>query len=359
MDASSIGLNGCGPMDVCEIDPLRDVRWPAFVRDHTAGSVFHTTGWLEALRRTYNYEPAALARCDSNDNLVSALLYCRVNSWLTGRRIVSLPFSDHCEPLAEDEDSLRRLVAGLRRRADASHCRYLELRPLSDLSEPIFGLAQGQRFYMHRLDLRAGADKIFQRFHRDCVQRKIRRAEREGLAHEASRSAATLEKFYDLVVQTRRRQGLPPQPIGWFRNLLECVGNAATIHLACKGERAVAGILTLEHGKCMVYKYGASDEHFHNLGGMPYLFWGAIQDAVDRRLEDLDLGRTDLDNPGLIAFKEHLGAQRSTVVYRRNPAANPTGAQKARTLQLFRLAFRIVPDSLLAATGSLLYRHSA
>lgn len=359
MDASLIGVDECGPMDVCEIDPLRDVRWPAFVRDHPASSIFHTAGWLEALRRTYGYEPAALAGSDPRGNLVSALVFCRVNSWLTGRRIVSLPFSDHCEPLAEDEDGLGRLIAGLRQRADTGHCKYFELRPVSLLSEPAFGLAQGQRFYLHRLDLRPGADEVFHRFHRDCIQRKIRRAEREGLALEEGRTPETLKKFYNMVLQTRRRQGLPPQPIHWFRNLMDCVGNAAIIRLACKGDQAVAGILTLEHGKRIVYKYGASDEHFHNLGGMPYLFWRAIQDATGRGIEELDLGRTDPDNPGLIAFKEHLGAQRSMLCYRRTPPGNPEGTKVAWKLRLSRLAVRIAPDSLITATGSLLYRHIA
>ena len=49
-------------MDLCtrnfyEIDPCKDLRWPRFLERHPDASVFHTPGWLEALRRTYEYEP--------------------------------------------------------------------------------------------------------------------------------------------------------------------------------------------------------------------------------------------------------------------------------------------------------------
>lgn len=357
MKAALPEVERCGPTDVVEINPLGDVRWPAFVRDHAAGSIFHTTGWLEALRRTYNYEPAAVATCDSQGNLANAVVYCPVNSWLTGRRLVSLPFSDHCEPLVRDEVSLAKLVGELQQRAEAGKCKYVELRPVSNVAESRLGLPSGPKFYMHCLDLSPGVDRIFRSFHRDCVQRKIRRAERERLKLEEGRSTAMLDRFYNLVLQTRRRQGLPPQPRGWFQNVLDCLGNAAIIRLAYKGDAAIAGTLTLEHGKCIVYKYGASDHHFHNLGGMPYLFWQTIQDAVDRKFERLDMGRSDPDNPGLMSFKDHLGAQKSVLCYRRSPAQqNEQSAWKGR---FARFVCKAIPDGLLTATGSLLYRHMA
>jgi hypothetical protein len=35
-------------------DPLQDPRWAELVGRHPHASVFHTTGWLEALRRSYD-----------------------------------------------------------------------------------------------------------------------------------------------------------------------------------------------------------------------------------------------------------------------------------------------------------------
>ena len=55
----------------------------------------------------------------------------------------------------------------------------------------------------------------------------------------------------------------------------------------------------------MVYTYGGSDAKFNNLGGTPMLFWRMIKEANDAGAEELNLGRSDLDNQGLITFKEH------------------------------------------------------
>ncbi len=57
---------------------------------------------------------------------------CRVSSWITGTRLVSLPFSDHCEPLLGKPSDLGEFVNWLRAECDLQRWRYVELRPLLD-----------------------------------------------------------------------------------------------------------------------------------------------------------------------------------------------------------------------------------
>src|SRR5262245_48008469 len=97
-------------MDVHAFDPLHEPRWLEFVTSHPSASIFHTPGWLESLRRTYHFEPVALTTSAPGLPLRNALVFCPVRSWLTGARLVSLPFSDHCEPLVDDADELRALA---------------------------------------------------------------------------------------------------------------------------------------------------------------------------------------------------------------------------------------------------------
>src|SRR5689334_15098324 len=100
-------------MSVRAIDPREDARWPAFLDRHAHASVFHTPAWLEALRRTYGYQPAAFVTAAPGEELTNGLVFCRVKSWLTGRRIISLPFSDYCEPLLESAGDLDALLVAL------------------------------------------------------------------------------------------------------------------------------------------------------------------------------------------------------------------------------------------------------
>ena len=177
------------------------------------------------------------------------------------------------------------------------------------------------------------------------------------MSYEAGTSERLLSRFYGLLRLTRRRHGLPPQPLAWFRNLIACLGDGVTIHVASKDGRPIASILTLSFKKTMVYKYGGSDARHHRLGGMPFLFWRAIQDAKAQGIEELDLGRSDIDQPGLVAFKDHLGATRTTLTYYTCPARRKGTAHDGPISRAARRVVSHLPDAALDLTGRLLYRH--
>lgn len=88
-------------MAVYQFDPLQDFRWPEFLQSHPAASVFHTPGWLEALRRTYGYEPTVFTTASSGEELRIGIVFCRVKDCLRGCRMVSVPLSDYCQPLVD------------------------------------------------------------------------------------------------------------------------------------------------------------------------------------------------------------------------------------------------------------------
>ena len=105
----------------------------------------------------------------------------------------------------------------------------------------------------------------------------------------------------------------------------------------------------------MVYKYGCSDPAFNNLGGTALLFWKSIQEAQDRGFEKLDMGRSDVDNPGLVAFKEHWGASGRMIDY----WTHPRRSQRLPGIwrKMTRHAVSAVPDLALELVGKVLYRH--
>jgi len=348
---------------VSQIHPLRDPRWKGLLLRHPSASVFHSEPWLSALHKTYGFEPVALTTSSTSEDLHNALLFCRVDSPLTGQRLVSLPFSDHCAPLTTGEPDLALLTAAMRLQLTDRRLRYVELRPVEPL--PQGGTCHTISTYRwHRLELTADIGDIYSRFHRDCVARKVRRAEREDLAYGKSNSDQYLAEFWKLYLLTRKRHNAPPQPLSWFRNLLSEFREEAKIHLAAQGDHPIAAIFTLEYKDTLVYKYGCSDPHFQALGGTHLLFWRAIQDAKSRGLRTLDLGRTDYSNEGLIKFKDRWGADGCDLVYSRFTAqprsrSGYRAGHDSLSLSLTRRALTCLPDSLFAAAGALLYRHIA
>jgi hypothetical protein len=343
-------------MTLYKIDPLSDPRWPELVRRHSDASAFHTTGWLHSLRLTYGYEPMVFTTSPPRSELRNGLVFCEVKSWLTGSRFVSLPFSDHCQPLADDAKELQSILEGLQDVAMKRRLKYIELRPLD--SEHV---TDGTRFSkcasyaFHKIDLRGSTETIFGNFHDSCIRRKIRKAEREQLIYDVGRSDTLLRKFRHLFLLTRRRHNLPPQPLSWFRNLASCLGDRLSIHVVSKGPDPVASIITLSYKTSLIYKYGCSDARFSNCGGTPLLFWKAIQEGKESGAEELDLGRSDLNEPGLSIFKEHLGGLASELTYHRF-SIKPSGKPLPK-LPYIRRAFARMPDSVFSGAGRLLYRH--
>jgi Acetyltransferase (GNAT) domain len=346
--------------NVFQIDPIHDSRWPLFLRSHPSASVFHTPGWLQALQRAYDYEPVAFTTSAPGQPLENGVAFCRVDSWLTGSRLVSLPFSDHCQPLAKRSEAAAAICRELKRELVCQKYRYVELRPLvpngiGPVDQDVF--VPSEEYYLHRLDLEPDLDMLFANFHKNCIRRKIWRAEREGVTCEAGRSESILAKFYHLQLLTRRRHRLPPQPMAWFRNLIDCLGERLTIRVALKDGWPIASIMTLSFKSTLVYKYGCSDARFHRLGGMPLLFWKAIQEGKQEGVAEFDLGRSDIDNPGLAAFKEHLGAMRSKLLYFRLESRGSGSFSTLPRLQMARRLFARMPHSVAEKAGALLYRH--
>ncbi len=114
-------------MAIYAIDPLRDPRWAEMLERHPRASVFHTPGWLEALRRTYGYEPVVYTTSPPRADLTDGVVLCRISSRITGRRLVSLPFSDHCEPLTERPEELRTLLNFLESIRSDEGWKYVEI----------------------------------------------------------------------------------------------------------------------------------------------------------------------------------------------------------------------------------------
>lgn len=344
-------------MQIYTLDPMLDRRWEDLVAAHPRASVFHRQGWLSALARTYGYRPIVLTTTPPGQRLLNGIAFCEVKSRITGNRLVSLPFADHAEPLLDESGSCFDLTGWTLSELRERNWKYIELRPLRGEMKTDCPFAACKSFWFHTLDLTAPLDQIFLKMDRNSIQRRIQRAERAQLSYEKGCSEEILNDFYRLLMITRRRHQLLPQPLAWFRNLIFCMNGGAEIRVARKGGTAVAALFTLRHRGFVVYKYGCSDERFHHLAGMPFLFWKLIEESKAAGAEQIDFGRTDLDNDGLIRFKDQFGTVRRQITYLRYPERAPGESPAFSLMPSARRLFSVLPDALASAAGRLLYRH--
>jgi hypothetical protein len=344
-------------MSVFYMDPLQDERWLEYLQSHPDATAFHSPAWLDALRRTFGYEPVVATASRPGEALRSGIAFCRIASPITGRRVVSLPFSDHCQPMAEQPEDLADVQNALVSCMHRERMRYAEIRPRTPAFQAPEGFVPVNDFWLHTLKLTPSLDDLFRGFHKDCIQRKIRRAEREGLVAEAGRCDTILGKFYHLLLLTRRRLGVPPHPLRWFRNLVETFAENLEISVASKDGEPVASILTLRFKDALVYKYGCSDARHNRLGGMPFLFWRAIRQARTLGLRELDFGRSDPDDTGLVTFKDRLGCTRTPLRYWRSPAASSAARHYTWVTSAVKPLVARFPLPLLTVMGQAVTRH--
>ena len=345
---------------IYRIDPTKDLRWTEFVKRHPKASVFHSVGWLQALQSTYGYEPLVFTTSPPTEELKNGLVVCRVESFITGRRLVSLPFSDHCEPLCDSNEESDYLICNFQAALENQKLKYVEVRPTDDNFSQTLEKNKFQpvtKYFLHTLSLTPDLPELFRGFDKDCVQRRIRRAERACLVERCGRSEELLKDFYGLFTLTRARHQLPPIPYAWFRNLVFCQGEALEIRMAYKDETPISAILTLQFKETVYYKYGCSDVRFNKFGATPWLFWKAMVAAKTRGAREFDLGRTEEDNLGLLAFKNRWAPRPRSLIYWRYPIGSSLVSVTGWKLKMAKRVFSCLPNSILNIIGHLVYRH--
>ena len=346
-------------MMIESLDPLLDPRWDQLTTSHPSASVFHTSGWLRALAMTYGFRPLALTSSRSGGQLSDGVVFCEIRSSVTGSRLISLPLSDHSQPMLNECSGMLELQQWIEVEYIRGKWKYIDLRPTAWETAPGSTLAVTESFWLHNVELEPSLEKLFRNLHKSCFQRRIRHAEHEHLTYERTCTDRLLDDFYKLLVITRRRHQLLPQPREWFRNIMAELSPNAEIRMVRKDGVPVAAILTLRHRGTVVYKYGCSDERLHHLAGMPFLFWRLIEESKLEGCERIDLGRTELENRGLIEFKDRIGTTRSKMSYLRYPQSEKTSGVQLSRLGAQRRLLQLLPGCLFSTMGRLAYRHIA
>jgi lipid II:glycine glycyltransferase (peptidoglycan interpeptide bridge formation enzyme) len=216
-------------------------------------------------------------------------------------------------------------------------------------------------FYTHSLDLTPGAGRVFDCFE-SSVRRAIRKAEKSGLQIEVVQSEAGIRDFYRLQCRTRRRHGLPPQPLAFFLNIHRHIisKDLGFLITGKLNQSSVAASLYLKWGTGAYFKFGASDDRFQEFRGANLVMWAAIQKCMALGLHQLQFGRTSLRNDGLRRFKLGWGASEQMLSYfkfdlRKNQYVTDTDHASGWHNRLFAS----LPLPLLRLTGKILYPHLA
>jgi CelD/BcsL family acetyltransferase involved in cellulose biosynthesis len=329
-----------------------DPRWKALVERRAEATAFHDVGWARTLADAYGFDAFVVARVEDAEIVAGTPMVSLGGK--RSRRWVALPFTDECPPLGDATD-VRALVDGLEDMRSARQIDAVELRGsvVSRLGTAV------QVGVTHELALDADPKEVRAKLHPSQARRNVDRAAREGVAVTCRTDReALLETFYRLHLLTRRRQGVPIQPRRFFARLWEHVvarGRGFVLVAMLERQPAAAAVF-LDSNTTLTYKFGASDPDL--LGARPNhaIFWAAIERACLAGRTTFDLGRTDIENAGLRAFKASWGAIERPLVYTALGRTNSSARDRGKML---RPLISHAPLVVCRALGEALYKRAA
>jgi CelD/BcsL family acetyltransferase involved in cellulose biosynthesis len=341
-------------LSISILNPLEHPDWDGLLATNEQAAFFHTAAWARVLVETYRYTPLYFTLIERGQ-LFGLLPVMEVDSRLTGRRGVALPFTDICHPLARDAGVFKELIDAVIAHGRRAGWRRLEMHGGQEF---LRGEPAAARMLIHTLALKPAPSEVAAAF-RDSTRRNIRKAQKNDVTVRLEHTQEAMDTFFRLHCGTRRRHGLPPQPWSFFDRIFKHIVSAGKGFVAL-GEslgRFAAAAVFFRFRDTLLFKFGASERRNLNHRPNNLVMWEVIRWACQNGIRWLSFGRTDPENSGLLQFKQGWGAvEEEARYYSCDVATGRFLPLKALPPAPSRL-FRALPIPLLRLAGSLLYRH--
>jgi hypothetical protein len=336
--------------------------WDEYVLRQANSAIFHSKNWQCVLQDSYPYRFFGIQALDASGKIIGVLPAWLVASKLTGKRLVSSPFSYICEPLADNDEIAGLMLQRAREICQGESAAYYELKSLHRVSAADQLFVESGQFDTYLLDLKSSEDELLAGTHKNMIQRGIAKAQKEGVEIRVGNEEACVEELQRLNLLTCRKHGIPAQPLIFLRQVwLRLVLNGgADILFAYYKDMAIGSMVIFYYKSTATYMYGASDEQHLAQRPNHLLLWEAILRAKQRGMVTFDLGRVSDDNPGLKEFKQRWGAGAVPLHYYYWPEKKGVGAVNRKSLK-FRLTTLMFSKMPIAVTARLtwLYKHLA
>jgi FemAB-related protein (PEP-CTERM system-associated) len=341
---------------------LLDSHYSTFVEQQTKDTYYYSQTWLDLITELYGYSVIPLTTTNTAGEITGFLPLCSVHSPLTGRRLVALPFSDHCSLLAVDEASANALVDQAIDLARQQKVKYLELRTGSnDVLARRSDLVEGNLYVRWLIPLAADPDVVWSGLHKP-VQHQVKKSQKLGVKVRLAQGREDVAHYYRLHLQTRcKKHGMPSQPQRYFYRLWDAFASNSTMQLLLAEYQGtvIAGMILLASGTTIRYAYGASDEHYLRLAPNNLLMWTALKLGCTQGYQTFDMGRTAQDNEGLMEFKRRWGSTQEPLPYYYYPqmVGLASTSESSWKFLLLTSCWKRLPLPVAGALGGHLYKH--
>jgi len=348
------------------IDPLKDARWDKFVQEHAFGWIVHLSGWKKVIEQTFPHMKGYyFALIDKDTNAIKAgLPVYEIRSWLTGNRLVSIPFATLCDPLVSNVQQSEMLIAEAIRLMDQLKSSYIEIKTLNvSFLEDHESLSSNHDYRNHYIDLSKGEEALWKSIKNKTIGRWIKKAAKHNITYRVAQNEQDVHLFYRLYSETRKRLGLPAQPYLFFQELFDVFSESKIVEIlfAVSGDRTIAGHLSFKFNRRVSIEAVGEDIAYRNIGVNHFLYWQEIRLACDAGYKTFDFGRTSTYNSSLMDFKQRWGTTEVDLcTYYYNHGQKAVGAtphETSMSYKLMRYICQNAPGPIQPVLSHFCYRH--
>jgi len=295
---------------------------------------------------------------DNNGTPRAGFAYFAIDDY-RGLRYVSLPYSDYTDPIVNSVEDWDLLIDNL-----IETNRPIKLRCLRTdipLLDSRFVLTNEAKW--HQVDIRRhDIDEMWSNIH-PSARRAVNKARRSDVHVEFRNDKDALRAFFEMHLDVRKNKyNLLPQPYSFFEEIWEqfLKPGHGVLAMAIHEDKFIGATLNLFWKDTFYYKFSASSLDDLAVRPTDLIIWESICYAKRQNLSFVDFGVSDIDQEGLVRFKNKYATSEETISFleRGTGELDPSSQQIQAVFDELTglLTDESVPADIIAKAGDLLYR---
>ena len=275
-------------------------EWERFIEEHPESTFFHQIGWKKVIENIFGFKAHYLIVKDNSK--IQALLPLFEIKQITGKKLVSVPFSTEGGVLYSTEEAKEKILSQANNIVKEQNLDYLELRQEKDIGT---NLETKDYYYHMKLKLDHNPEVIWKNLDKK-TRNAVRKAERLGLKTDMGLNY--FEDFYRIFSINMRDLGTPVDKKEFFEEIIKQFPDQVDIYVSKLKDKVIGAVFLLKYKDTIKSEWASSLREYFGYNANQLMYWDAVQDACKNGFNIFDFGRS-LEGEGTYRFKKKFGAK--------------------------------------------------
>lgn len=338
--------------------------WEKFVKENEESEFYHMLWFKEIIEKSYKNYKGLYFISLRNGKVMAIFPLFLSNSFVLGKRIISLPFLDSGGFLGEyNKEDVEHVLREIRK---TKGLKTIEIRLNSFMenfendSKILLELGFSKNRNKNQIILELDKEEMMWNSFERITKKGVRRAERAELIIREINSPIEIKKFYVLYTENMKNFGSPQHSLGFFLNLFN-LGKKEFKGLNCyKGKKLIGSLIIIFSEKVAHLLYSVSDSNFLSDRPNDLLHWEILKWSSKKGIRYFDFGQCEAEAEkeshaeGILNFKRKWGGKiydKYSFIHNVEEKNKPDRPEKKEKLKRFRKTWAKMPNFMIKKLG--------